>query len=67
MEPEDREKHNAICNLQHAVSSCNELQWKQGEPKPYLLEAAIEILKAFGKDPCQKCDQTPYPYLDGEI
>ena len=42
----------AMENLSHAVSTTNKLDaWKRGEPEPYLLHAAKELLAMFGRTP----------------
>lgn len=44
----------AMENLSHAVTTTNKLgPWKRGEPEPYLLQAAKELLAMFGHVPPQ--------------
>lgn len=53
MMTEKEKTHNAICNLQHAVSTCA----APTQDYAYLLEAAKEVLEAYKKDSdnCEAC------------
>jgi len=50
-------RHSPLCILQAALAMCNEINYKTGDNKPWLIEAIEDVLSADQSDltPANKC------------